>query len=41
MRLAVAAQLTRRGAVVIEAPAERMALRCVQAYLSAKARARL
>jgi uncharacterized protein (DUF58 family) len=40
-RLAVAAQLTRRGAVVIEAPAERMALRCVQAYLSAKARARL
>ncbi len=40
-RLAVAAQLTRRGAMVIEAPAERMALRCVQAYLSAKARARL
>ncbi len=40
-RLAVAAQLTRRGATVIEAPAERMALRCVQAYLSAKARARL
>jgi uncharacterized protein (DUF58 family) len=40
-RLAVAAQLTRRGAAVIEAPAERMALRCVQAYLSAKARARL
>ncbi|HEU0318466.1 MAG TPA: DUF58 domain-containing protein, partial [Solirubrobacteraceae bacterium] len=34
-RLAVAAQLTRRGATVIEAPAERMALRCVQAYLSA------
>ncbi|MGI8803532.1 MAG: DUF58 domain-containing protein [Solirubrobacteraceae bacterium] len=40
-RLAVAAQLRRRGAEVIEAPPELMALRCVQAYLSAKARARL
>ncbi len=40
-RLAVAAQLRRRGAEVIEAPAELMALRCVQCYLSAKSRARL
>ncbi len=40
-RLAVAAQLRRRGAEVIEAPAERLALSCVQAYLGAKARARL
>jgi uncharacterized protein (DUF58 family) len=40
-RLAVAGQLRRRGAEVIEAPVEQMALRCVQAYLSAKARARL
>jgi hypothetical protein len=40
-RLAVTAQLARRGAEVIEAPPESMALRCVQAYLNAKARARL
>ena len=40
-RLAVAAQLRRRGAEVIEAPPERLALSCVQAYLGAKARARL
>ncbi|HEY5196804.1 MAG TPA: DUF58 domain-containing protein [Solirubrobacteraceae bacterium] len=40
-RLAVTAQLRRRGAEVIEAPVDQMALRCVQAYLSAKARARL
>ncbi|MCA1689255.1 MAG: DUF58 domain-containing protein, partial [Actinobacteria bacterium] len=40
-RLAVAAQLRRRGAAVIEAPAELMGRRCVEAYLSAKARARL
>jgi uncharacterized protein (DUF58 family) len=40
-RLAVAAQLRRRGAQVIEAPVQQLALRCVQAYLSAKARARL
>jgi uncharacterized protein (DUF58 family) len=40
-RLAVALQLRRGGASVIEAPVEQLALRCVQAYLSAKARARL
>ena len=40
-RLAVAAQLRRHGAQVVEAPVEQLALRCVQAYLSAKARARL
>ncbi|HWH12154.1 MAG TPA: DUF58 domain-containing protein [Solirubrobacteraceae bacterium] len=40
-RLAVCAQLRRRGAQVVEAPVEQLALRCVQAYLSAKARARL
>ncbi|HEX3873378.1 MAG TPA: DUF58 domain-containing protein [Solirubrobacteraceae bacterium] len=40
-RLAVAGQLRRRGAQVIEAPVDQLALRCVQAYLSAKARARL
>ncbi|MEA2355935.1 MAG: hypothetical protein QOD61_2064 [Solirubrobacteraceae bacterium] len=40
-RLAVAGQLRRRGAAVIEAPAGLMGRRCVEAYLSAKARARL
>jgi uncharacterized protein (DUF58 family) len=40
-RLAVSALLRRRGAEVIEAPVEQLALRCVQAYLSAKSRARL
>ena len=40
-RLAVALQLRRGGAAVIEAPVEQLALRCVQAYLSAKSRARL
>jgi uncharacterized protein (DUF58 family) len=40
-RLAVAGQLRRRGAEVIEAPVGQIALRCVQAYLNAKARARL
>jgi uncharacterized protein (DUF58 family) len=40
-RLAVTAQLTRRGAQVIEAPAELMGRRCVEAYLGAKARARI
>jgi uncharacterized protein (DUF58 family) len=40
-RLAVGAQLRRGGAAVIEAPVEQLALRCIQAYLSAKARARL
>lgn len=40
-RLAVSVQLRRRGAEVIEAPVDQLALRCVQAYLSAKARARL
>jgi uncharacterized protein (DUF58 family) len=40
-RLAVSAELRRRGAEVIEAPVEQLALRCVRAYLSAKSRARL
>jgi uncharacterized protein (DUF58 family) len=40
-RLAVAGQLRRRGAEVIEAPVDRLALRAIQSYLDAKARARL
>ncbi|MCA1682405.1 MAG: DUF58 domain-containing protein [Actinobacteria bacterium] len=40
-RLAVTARLGRLGATVIEAPVDRLALRCVQEYLRAKARARL
>jgi uncharacterized protein (DUF58 family) len=40
-RLAVSLQLKRRGAELVEAPAELMALRSVQTYLGARARARL
>jgi len=40
-RTAVAADLTRAGAVVVDAPPDLLAARCVGAYLRLKAQARV